>query len=118
MAAELKELLATPELLDAIDELGTAPQGTAREQLSVLHRELQEPGVSQDLLDALSDPAVEGEVLSAIEGLPIPDDRKWQTFSEAYDLFDDLAPPQSISRSSAPSWISPTRPGAGSPPCS
>ncbi len=92
VAAELKELLATPELLAAIDELSAAPQGVAREELSVLHRELQSPEVSQDLLDVLSNPTVEGEVLSAIEGLPIPDDRKWAMFGEAYDLFEDLAP--------------------------
>ena len=92
VAADLKELLATPELLAAIDELSAAPQGIAREQLGVLHRELQAPGVSQDLLDALSNPTVEGEVLSAIEGLPIPDERKWTMFGEAYDLFEDLAP--------------------------
>ena len=91
VAAELKELLNQPALLEAISEKRDAAQGRTREQLGILHQELPKDGVSEELVQALSDRFVQGDVIAAIETLDLPRDQRQEMLDDAYDLFDDLA---------------------------
>ena len=91
VAAELKVLLSQPDVLSAIDDQRSSALGRAKEQLDILHRELQEPRISDELVQTLSDPSVQDDVLSAIEGAGLPDDQRREVLDEAYNLFQDLA---------------------------
>ena len=91
VAAELKDLLNQPALLTAISEKRDFTRGQTREQLDTLHRELQKDGVSEELVQALSDQLVQGDVLAAIESLDLPTDQRQAMLDDAFDLFDDLA---------------------------
>ena len=91
VARQLKDLLDDPVLLAAIDARSKELSGSLSQQLETLHRELQRVGVSQDLVQVLSDTGAADEVLKAIENSMLPDDVKGMMLLDADTLFSDLA---------------------------